>query len=202
MAENSGIRTPLTRYMGGPLALIFMTLASVIGVVIMLAQRSRRRANAPDPVAELDFERYAGTWYEIARIPTRSNLDCIGNTITYEPRDAKRMKVSTHCYVGTFDGPQRTGKGVLWGVDPENQGKLKVRFGINLAADYWVIDVDSDYLTAVVIGPDRMRLRILHRLPDMPEKSYKALLQRLRERGIDTSALVPTPQNVDLFEEI
>lgn len=200
MAEKSGIRSPLTRYMGGPWALLFMALASVIGVIVMLAQRSRRRANAPDSVSDLDLELYAGTWYEIARIPTRGNLDCIGNTMTYEMKSGRRLKVVNHCYIGTFDGPQRTEKGILWGSDMDNPAKLKVRFGINLASDYWVVHIDDAYTTAVVAGPDRMRLRILHRMPDMPELEYKALLQRLRERGIDTSTLVPTPQNVDLFE--
>jgi apolipoprotein D and lipocalin family protein len=180
--------------MGGPWALIIMAVVSIAGVIIMLAQRSRRRANAPEPGGEVDLQRYAGTWYEIARIPSRGNLDCIANTVTYEPKGKRRLRLEHTCRVGTFDGPEKSWKGAVWISDESHQGRMKVRHGIGLAADYWIIHLDEGYTTAVVLGPDRMRLRILHREPDMPERQYKQLLRELRERGVDTGALVPTPQ--------
>ncbi|MFH0882019.1 MAG: lipocalin family protein [bacterium] len=193
MAEKGNIRNPLKIYMGGPWALIIMALVSVTGVLVMLALRSRRRSSAPEPVDELDMEAYSGTWYEIARIPTRQNLDCIGNVSEYTLQGS-RLRVRNTCTIGTFDGPQRVAKGLLWRVDPNKAGRMKVRLGLNIAADYWVIDKAADYSWSVVLGPDRMRLRIFCREPQMPESLYQTILRILRERGVNTTELVPTPQ--------
>ncbi len=193
MAEKGNIHNPLKIYMGGPWALIVMALASIVGVLVMLAQRSRRRASAPDPVEQLDLEHYSGTWYEIARIPTRQNLDCIGNTSEYTLQGS-RLRVRNKCTIGTFDGPQREAKGMLWQVDPASAGRMKVRLGFNIASDYWVIDIASDYSWSAVLGPDRMRLRIFYRESQMPEILYQEVLRRLRERGVNTTELIPTPQ--------
>jgi len=193
MEEKGDIRNPLKAYMGGPWALIFMAAASIIGVVLMLARRKRRRALAPDPVVEIDLERYEGLWYEIARIPTQNNLDCIGNTVVYTLK-GDRFRVLHHCFVGSFDGPQRTVKGVLWPVDPAVDGRMKVRLGWNISSDYWIVDKDEEYNWTVILGPDSMRMRILSRQAVMPEGQYREILRGLRERGVDTSKLVPTPQ--------
>ena len=105
-----------------------------------------------------------------------------------------RLRVRNTCNIGTFDGPQRVAKGVIWQVDPNRAGRMKVRLGMNIAADYWVADLAEDYTWSVVLGPDRMRLRIFYREPQMPESLYQLILRNLRDRNVNTAELVPTPQ--------
>ena len=60
--------------------------------------------------------------------------------------------------------------------------------------DYWVIDLDAQYQVAVVSDPRREYLWILSRAPQMDQKTYEDVLQRIQNQRFDTSKLELTPQ--------
>jgi apolipoprotein D and lipocalin family protein len=200
MSEESPIRSPLKGYMAGPWALLFMVAASLAGVVIAYVRRRRRLANPPETVAEVDLERYAGGWYEIARLPVRFQRSCVATTAEYELVDERTLRVLNRCQVGTLDGPTRTVKGKAWVPDEEQPGKLKVRLGFwPFPADYWIVLLGEDYRYSVVTVPDRSRLWILSRTPSLEEATLDRILERLEARGFPTVDLVYTYQPEDIF---
>lgn len=152
------------------------------------------------PVPALDLARYAGTWYEIARIPNKYQSACADSVVVrYALRPDGRMDVVNQCY--RADGTLSAVQGV---ARREGEGlpasRLKVRFAPAVLsflpmvwADYWVIDLAPDYGTAVVGGPDRKYLWVLSRTPSLPDAAYREILARVSAQ-YDVSRLVPTAQ--------
>lgn len=153
-------------------------------------------ASPPLPVVgEIDLDRYAGRWYEIASFPQRFQKGCVATTATYTRLDASRIRVVNECRDGSFDGALRRVEGVAWVADPdESAAKLKVQFFWPFRGDYWVIELDPDYRHAVVGHPSRDSLWILSRTPTLDPEVYADLLARIEAHGYDLGRLSRTPQ--------
>jgi apolipoprotein D and lipocalin family protein len=153
-----------------------------------------------EPVPQLDLTRYAGTWYEIARLPNPFQKSCAHSVVVrYALRDDGRVDVTNRCV--RADGRVSEARGVARRAGADlPPSALKVRFAPAFLsflsvvwADYWVIDLAPDYSHAAVGGPDRKYLWILSRSPQMPEARYREIIDRLA-RVYDVTGLVRTEQ--------
>ena len=152
-------------------------------------------ANAPLEVApSVDLARYAGKWYEIARLPNRFQRDCAGNTTaTYTLRPDGKITVLNECRKA--DGRQKSAKGTARVADGKGPNtKLKVTFFWPFSGDYWIVDLDPEYRWAVVGEPGRRYLWILSREPQMAPALYQQIVERAMQRGFDTGKLLKTRQ--------
>lgn len=157
---------------------------------------------APVPAAEnrapmqvapsVDLARYAGTWYEIARLPNRFQRDCASDTTaTYTLRPDGKITVVNQCR--TSEGRLKSAKGtarVASGREPNT--KLKVTFFWPFSGNYWILDLDPDYRWAVVGEPGRDYFWILSREPKLDEAVYGRILDRARKQGYDLGPLMKT----------
>jgi apolipoprotein D and lipocalin family protein len=149
----------------------------------------------------VDLNRYAGTWYEIARLPNRFQVQCIADvTAQYRKREDGRIVVINRCKKA--DGSMEEATGLARIMDPINQAKLSVRFAPTWLAwlpyvwgDYWILELAADYSVAVVGEPGLKYLWILSRTPSIPDATYAELLSRLAEQNYKVSAIVKTPQH-------
>jgi apolipoprotein D and lipocalin family protein len=164
----------------------------------LLAVASARADQKPLPtVPYVDLSRYLGTWYEIARLPTRFEKDCVAVTATYARRDDGQVSVVNHCRKLTLTGEDKESTGRAKVVDETSFAKLKVTFFWPFWGDYWILDLGANYEHALVGEPDREYLWILARTPTLPEPTYQALLERARSLGYDVSTIYKTPQPAD-----
>ena len=147
-----------------------------------------------DVVEEVDLDRYAGRWYEIARYPNSFERGCVGVTADYTPLDDGRIEVVNTCFESSLDGPSREILGSARVVDAESNAKLKVTFFWPFEGDYWIIDLDEDYNYAVVGEPSRSLLWILNRTPQMDEDTYADIIDSLPSFGYDPDRLILVPQ--------
>lgn len=146
-------------------------------------------------VPRVDLERYAGKWYEIARLPNRFQSDCAGATAEYELRDDGKVSVVNTCY--KENGTVRDVKGTAKPID-ETNARLVVRFdGLFfklfswlIKPNYWVLDLDSDYRYAVVGTPDLEYLWVLSRTPRMDEVTYERLLEKAAGQGFEVARIL------------
>jgi len=171
-------------------------LRAASGLLLMASLAVAREAEAPvTSVPYVDLERYAGKWFEIARLPTRFQHDCAAATAEYEVLEGRRLGIVNTCY--RSDGSTRSIEGEARPVDATN-ARLKVTFD-NLffklfswlvKADYWVIELDEDYRYAVVGTPKRDYLWILHREPEMESELYQRLVAGAAAQGFHTARLV------------
>jgi apolipoprotein D and lipocalin family protein len=147
---------------------------------------------------KVDLGRYAGEWFEVARIPNRFQRKCTGNVRAhYAPRDDGRIDVTNRCT--TSEGEDEA-KGVAKVVDRETNAKLEVRFAPAWLSwwppvwgDYWILGLADDYTWAVVGSPDRKYLWVLSRTPVLDTSAYEQAVETARENGFDVSRLRKTP---------
>ena len=146
-------------------------------------------------VDKVDLQRYAGTWYEIARLPQWFQRGCYDSTATYSLNDAGTVKVINRCQ---REGEQTSeAEGTARVVPGSDNAKLKVRFDNWVSrliptiteGNYWIIALDKDYQTVVIGEPSREYLWILARQSELPEDQYQALVQVAQEKGFPVEEL-------------
>ena len=158
-------------------------------------------AQPPSPVRTVpvvDLSRYAGEWFEIARLPNRFQRQCVGDVrATYSQRADGRLDVVNRCR--TADG-QTEARGVARVVDNRTSAKLQVRFApawlswLPVWGDYWIIGLAPDYSWAVVGDPSRRYLWILARTPHLEPDALAAATETARANGFNVERLVQTRQ--------
>ena len=140
----------------------------------------------------VDLARYAGKWYEIARLPNRFQRDCAANTsATYTLRPDGKVTVVNECRKA--DGHLKSAKGTARVADPKGPNtKLKVTFFWPFSGNYWIIDLDPEYRWVVVGEPGRDYLWILSREPQMDDATYNQIIERAKQQGYEVGRLMKT----------
>jgi apolipoprotein D and lipocalin family protein len=178
-------------------------MRTFLAAAVLILGAALPLAAAPTPlkvVPALDLDRYAGTWYEIARLPNRFQDQCAGEVVAkYAPRPDGRITVTNSCR--TTEGKTSEATGVARRVDGQPPSILEVRFAPAFLSflpavwgDYQVIALGDDYDHAVVGTPDRKYLWILSRTPRMEAALYQRLLDGARAQGFAVAQVVATRQ--------
>jgi len=149
----------------------------------------------PSVVSSVDLNRYAGTWYEIARLPFYFERDLKNTTATYTLREDGRITVLNQGQNINDPGKKKSAKAVAWIPDKNVPGKLKVQFFWPFSGDYWILDLDKDYKYALVGDPSYKYLWILSREKKMEETTYNMLLKKAIDNGYDLGPLIKVVQD-------
>jgi apolipoprotein D and lipocalin family protein len=120
-------------------------------------------------VSSVDLQKYAGTWYEIARKQDGEILEAKGRARLAE-KNGPTSKLEVRFAPGFLSWLP-----FVWG-------------------DYWIIDLAKDYSYAVVGEPNRRYLWILSRTKTLDANTLKGINARIQTQGYDPSKLVMTPQ--------
>lgn len=176
--------------------------AGLFVLAAALLVRGEKKGRAPlGVVPSVDLSRYAGRWYEIARLPNRFEEKCAGDvTAEYTPLGDGRIKVVNRCR--KKDGRMTEAEGVARPADKSGaNSRLKVRFAPAFLSflpfvwgDYQIIALAPDYSHALVGDPSRKYLWLLSRTPRMDEGTYTRLTEKARAEGFDVSRLIRTKQ--------
>lgn len=150
-------------------------------------------------VAPVDLKRYAGLWYEQARLPNRFEKSCTAPvTAHYALLPDGTMRVQNRCQ--RDDGSTEEALGIARTVRVTGQpgaGRLKVRFLPSWLGwlpfawgDYWILKLDRDYQVSLVGTPDRQYLWLLSRTPLLDEATLASELEYARTLGFDVDRMV------------
>lgn len=169
------------------------TATAVAAFVVPVArQLFGQRSYAPLPtVAQVDLDRYAGRWFEIARLPNRHEAACAGQPVTEYRRQGDQVELSKRCPSAEGgDGGEHVARGVARVVPGSGGARLRVSFAppwmrwLPLAwGDYWILELDAGYRWALVGTPDRQQLWVLARTPELAADTLQPLLQRAQALG-------------------
>lgn len=176
-----------------------MRLLMPIVLTVALGSFGASAAQPLTAVPSVDMAKYAGTWYEQARMPMYFQRKCVANTTaTYALLADGQIRVENRCH--DKSGNEVKAIGVARPV-PGSSSKLKVRFAPGALsflpfvwADYWVVDLDPAYRWAVVGEPGRKYLWVLSRDKNLPEEELKGIVARVRDKGFDIGRLLYTAQ--------
>jgi apolipoprotein D and lipocalin family protein len=147
-------------------------------------------------VAHVDLGRYAGTWHEIARLPTPFEQSCAGQPqANYTLSEGNSIAVTNRCR--GVDGHDRVAHGEARVVAGSNGARLKVSFlpawlrWLPVGwADYWVLYLDEGYTVALVGEPKRHSLWVLARRPRIDTETLHHLVGLARAQGFPVERLV------------
>ncbi|MBX3335379.1 MAG: lipocalin family protein [Nitrospira sp.] len=150
------------------------------------------------PVHSVDLARYAGTWYEIARLPMWFQRHCVDSKAVYAILPNNRVHVHNECV--TDSGTLDQADGVATVVDSTTNARLAVTFdnffarlvGPSRQGNYWILELDPDYQVAMVGTPDRRYLWILSRTPNLEIATYQGLVTKAKNLGFPVSRLIKT----------
>ena len=178
-----------------------MRILGALPILAALATQTPDAQDKPlDVVPQVDFERYAGKWFEIARLPNDFQDDCARDVAaTYTPRPDGRITVVNRCVKS--DGSVNEAEGVARRVEGKPPSVLEVRFAPGWLSflpmvwgDYQIIELAPDYTHAIVGTPDRKYLWILAREPKIDPSLYEKLKARAKAQGFDVAGLMQTEQ--------
>jgi apolipoprotein D and lipocalin family protein len=146
-------------------------------------------------VGQVDVEKYAGKWYEIARLPNsfEKGLKCV--TANYTLKDKGKIEVLNQGYSIKKEGKLSRAKGLAWVPDLEFPGRLKVSFFRPFSGDYYIITLDPEYKYALVGDPSRKYLWVLSRSSYMEDTIYSELLEIARVNGFKTDQVIKVEQD-------
>ena len=165
------------------------------GMAAVIGAARRNDTGLPRPVSAVDLQRFAGTWYEVARLRTRFDADCAGQpSVTYVQR-GDHLDVISRC--PTRDGGER----VAHGEARVERGSRGARLSVSFAprwlralpfawSDRWLLHVEDDYSAALVGSPGRRHLWLLARERELPQHVLVHMLRAARIQGFELGDLV------------
>ena len=186
-----------------PTTLTSLLLAA--GLPLLKRSMDHRGSTTHEPpmaAAEVDLQRFAGDWYEVARLPFHEEGVMAGDVTTaYVLEGPTAVRIINRCR--RSDGSVDVAEGVARVIDPVAGSKLEVSYAPSALkwvpwvwSEYWILHVDSDYRVALVGTPDRRHLWLLARNAQLSQMEYQRLLNQVRNQGYDPARLKRTPQPV------
>lgn len=176
--------------------LLYMMIGIIVVQALVTSCADLKSRDSLSTVPSVDIGRYAGTWYEIARLPMWFQRHCVDSSATYTPRSDGTIAIHNEC--ATEKGGIDKADGVATVIDTKTNARLAVifdnwfarLFGSSREGNYWILDLDTEYRTAIVGTPDRRYLWILSRTPVLDEETYQRLVKKAEQLGFSVSGLI------------
>jgi apolipoprotein D and lipocalin family protein len=193
---------PLVRH---TIRLLLVPLAVIGAAVAMIVAPATADAAPLKPVPKLDVQRYLGTWWQQATIPSFFGIRCAKDTnATYGIIDATTISVDNKCT--SFTGQPDGIKGKATVVDPVSNAQLIVTFpGVPNTIDpgktpnyivSWVADgatPDAPYEYAVVGDPSRLSGFVLSRKKVLTTAELRMLKDATEKVGFNSCTFLISP---------
>ena len=137
------------------------------------------------PIESVDWNRYLGSWYEIARFDHRFERGMEQTKALYTLREDGMIKVENS---GVKNGEPKQSVGKAKTTD--TPALLRVSFFGPFYGDYRILLLDEAYQYVLVGGGTDDYLWILARTPQLEEETLAVILSEAQRRGYDTSKLI------------
>lgn len=177
-----------------------MKILSAIVLVFLIASMSYLmfgKLGIPDGMSAItpfDAKRFAGTWYEIARLDHGFEKGMNHVTAEYSLRDDGGLKVVNKAF-NTKTGQWEASEAKAYFIDSPDVGRLKVSFFGPFYGSYNIIDLDqTNYSWAMVTGPSTRFFWILSRERTLDNETMKRLVQKAIGMGFKLEKLVYVDQ--------
>lgn len=162
--------------------------------LILICYQSFSQQNNLKTVDYVDLKKYAGLWYEVAKIPNRFQKHCVKETTAkYTLKENGEIEVINSCI--DENGKLDKTEGVARVVDKKSYAKLEVSFFSILGwrpiwGDYWIIGLDENYQWAIVGTPSRKYGWVLARKPQIDKDILEKIFNILKEQGYNPKDFV------------
>jgi len=143
----------------------------------------------PPPVPHVELTKIVGRWYEVARLPNKTQHGCTAGTSDWT-RTGEGFAVVQACHRGSPDGPLSEWKAKARVADPVSNAKFKMSFfGGLISQEYWVLDQRSDEGWLILATHDGNYLWLMSQRPTLPAAIRTQALARIKQLGFDVGRL-------------
>ena len=165
----------------------------LLPLLVLLAGCTAAPPRDLPPLAEVDLQRFMGSWFVIANIPYWLEEGKVATRDEYSLRPDGRI-TNEYVFRRSIDRPEERWEGVAT-VQPDSGGaRWSVQFVWPLSADLEVLEVDAEYQWALLSNPKRNMAWLFSREAAMDGARYAELVERFRRHGVDPAALKRVPQ--------
>ena len=169
-------------------------VAALVGLVPILSGCTGKPEGV-EPVRPFDLQRYAGRWFEIARLDHSFERGLTNVTATYTLRPDGSVGVLNKGLDRT-DCRWREAEGRALAQGSTDTASLSVTFFWPFAGGYHVFALDrADYAWAMIAGPTRDYLWILARQPGLDPRLRDELVAKARAAGFPVDRLILVDQS-------
>lgn len=170
-----------------------LLVAGGVAFIILKGLQVKRPPNL-EVVQGFDIRKYAGKWYEIARLDFRheKHLSHVTANYTLNPDGTVKVENKGYNYVKK-QWEMATGIAKFAG-DP-SEAALKVSFFRPFYSGYNVVMMDPDYENALIFGENKNYLWFLSRTNTMSEATKQEFTEKARQFGYDMKKLIWTKQD-------
>ena len=163
--------------------------ALVLTLLLGLGACSTAPPEGITAVRPFDVQRYAGKWYEVARMDHSFERGLSDVSASYRLQPDGSVEVINRGFdAARGDWKQAVGRALFTG--DASQASLKVSFFGPFYGSYHVVALDPQYRWSMVVGPDRGYVWILARDKQLAPEVRQQLLNQARQLGIEVDRLI------------
>lgn len=143
---------------------------------------------------KVDLERFMGSWYVIANIPTFVEKGAHNAVESYALNPDGTIATTFTFNAGSFDGKlkKHTPKGFV--RDKNSNAVWGMQFIWPFKGDYRIVYLNRDYTQTIIGREKRDYVWVMARSPKISETEYQKLVQMVAAEGYDLSQLQKVPQ--------
>lgn len=163
------------------------SLATLFVATVALLGAAPAFAGPSPPDNRIELTKMTGRWYEVARLPNKTQKGCQGGTSDWV-RSGEGYSVVQACHKGGLTQPATEWKAKAKVIDPRTNARIKMSFfGGMLSQEYWVLDHKSDWL---ILGtPNGNYMWLMSQRPTLSAQAKAQAVARVRQLGYDVSRL-------------
>lgn len=169
------------------------SIAFTFSVGLVLSGCATTKAPPIHTVDHVDLQRFMGSWYVLASIPTFLEKNAYNAVEAYSLNDDGTIAVNFSFHKGSFDGPLKTMRPKGF-IEDSSNAVWGMRFIWPIKAEYRICYLARDYSTVVIGRTARDYVWIMARKPHVSAAEYADLVAQVKALGYDVDKLRKVPQ--------
>ncbi|RUO39366.1 hypothetical protein CWE15_09595 [Aliidiomarina taiwanensis] len=163
-------------------------LAGVAACVYFFAVHNKKVTPVVNPIQNFQAERYAGTWYEVLRLPHSFEKNLTQVTAEYRLNNDGTIEVTNRGF-HSKKGRWQTAIGLAKPVAGLNAG-FKVSFFWPFTGGYYIAELGSQYEYAVIVSDSRDYFWLLSRTPNPSQGLIDEVTAKAYDWGYNIDNLI------------
>ncbi len=144
-------------------------------------------------VDQVDLNKFMGSWYVIASIPTFLEKDISNAIETYHLNQDGTVGTVFTYHIDGPQGPQKTMTGKAF-IKDASHAKWDMQFIWPIKADYRIVYLAPDYSLVIVGREKRDYVWVMSRTPHLSDSTYQEMKKLIQQWGYNTDKLEKVPQ--------
>ena len=145
-------------------------------------------------VQNVGLEKFSGTWYVWANIPTIFEKNAYNAVEKYTIQN-DQIKIDFTYHKGSVTGELKSYPQDARVFDKSTNAHWKVKIPwLPIKMDYLIVGLESDYSATVVSVPDKNYLWIMGRQPLIDPPIYDKIINQLKTQQYDITKILKVPQ--------